>query len=136
MGVHPHTKTTNIRPVYEIVFLLKFILFTTFLSNILTLGLRFVNIGFIIGGVKKIQHLSGRGTVDIHKIEILIRAIELGSMSKAAKEFLYTPSAVSHIFDTIENEIGIRVKVTLVEPKSLPRFEGKAKRVIDERNLH
>ena len=46
--------------------------------------------------------------MDIHKIEILIRAIELGSMSKAAKEFLYTPSAVSHIFDTIENEIGIR----------------------------
>lgn len=37
---------------------------------------------------------------------------------------------------SIENETGIRVKVTLVEPKSLPRFEGKAKRVIDERNLH
>ena len=36
----------------------------------------------------------------------------------------------------IENETGIRVKVTLVEPKTLPRFEGKAKRVIDERNLH
>ena len=37
---------------------------------------------------------------------------------------------------SIENETGIRVKVTLVEPKSLPRFEGKAKRVIDERDLH
>ena len=37
---------------------------------------------------------------------------------------------------SIENETGIRVKVTLVEPKTLPRFEGKAKRVIDERNLH
>ena len=36
----------------------------------------------------------------------------------------------------IENETGIRVKVTLVEPKTLPRFEGKAKRVIDERDLH
>ncbi|MGL6298295.1 MAG: phenylacetate--CoA ligase family protein, partial [Methanobacteriaceae archaeon] len=35
----------------------------------------------------------------------------------------------------IENEIGIRVKVTLVEPKSLPRSEGKAQRVIDKRNL-
>ncbi len=40
------------------------------------------------------------------------------------------------IGNLIENEIGIRVKVTLVEPKSLPRFEGKAKRVIDKRNLH
>ena len=37
---------------------------------------------------------------------------------------------------SIENETGIRVKVTLVEPKTLPRFEGKAKRVIDKRNLH
>lgn len=35
----------------------------------------------------------------------------------------------------IEEAIGIRVKVTLVEPKSLPRSEGKAKRVIDKRGL-
>ncbi len=34
----------------------------------------------------------------------------------------------------IENVIGIRVKVTLVEPHSIPRSEGKAKRVIDQRN--
>ncbi|MDR2967494.1 MAG: phenylacetate--CoA ligase [Methanobacteriaceae archaeon] len=40
------------------------------------------------------------------------------------------------IGDYIENEIGLRVKVTLVEPKSLPRSEGKAIRVIDKRNLH
>ena len=46
--------------------------------------------------------------MDINKIEILIRAIELGSLSKAANEFLYTPSAVSHILDSIENEIGAR----------------------------
>ena len=42
----------------------------------------------------------------------------------------------SKIAKSIENETGIRVKVTLVEPKSLPRYEGKAKRVIDKRNLH
>lgn len=35
----------------------------------------------------------------------------------------------------IEETVGIRVKVTLVEPKSLPRSEGKAKRVIDKRGL-
>lgn len=40
------------------------------------------------------------------------------------------------IEDYIENEIGLRVKVSLVEPKSIPRSEGKAVRVIDERNLH
>lgn len=35
----------------------------------------------------------------------------------------------------IEETVGVRVKVTLVEPKSLPRSEGKAKRVIDKRSL-
>jgi len=35
----------------------------------------------------------------------------------------------------IEETVGVRVKVTLVEPKSIPRSEGKAKRVIDKRNL-
>lgn len=46
--------------------------------------------------------------MDIDKIEILLRAIELGSLSKAAYEFSYTPSAVSHILDSIESEIGIK----------------------------
>ncbi|MBI5681103.1 MAG: phenylacetate--CoA ligase [Methanobacterium sp.] len=35
----------------------------------------------------------------------------------------------------IHNEIGLRVNVTLVEPKTLPRSEGKAVRVIDKRNF-
>ncbi len=35
----------------------------------------------------------------------------------------------------IEETVGIRVKVSLVEPKSLPRSEGKAKRIIDKRSL-
>ena len=35
----------------------------------------------------------------------------------------------------LESALGILVKVRLVEPKSLERFEGKAKRVLDKRNL-
>jgi phenylacetate-CoA ligase len=35
----------------------------------------------------------------------------------------------------IESLLGISVKVRLVEPKTLPRSEGKAKRVIDNRNI-
>ena len=35
----------------------------------------------------------------------------------------------------IHNEIGLRVKVTLVEPKTIPRSEGKAVCVIDKRTL-
>jgi len=46
--------------------------------------------------------------MDIDKIEVLIRAIDLGSLSKAAGEYLYTPSAVSHILDTIENDVGVK----------------------------
>ncbi|WP_321421890.1 phenylacetate--CoA ligase [uncultured Methanobacterium sp.] len=36
----------------------------------------------------------------------------------------------------IHDEIGLRVNVTLVEPRSLPRSEGKAVRVIDKRGLN
>jgi len=35
----------------------------------------------------------------------------------------------------IENVLSIGVKVTLVEPKKLPRSEGKAKRIVDKRKL-
>ena len=37
------------------------------------------------------------------------------------------------IADTLEHLLGIRVEVTLVEPHSIQRSEGKAKRVIDRR---
>ena len=47
--------------------------------------------------------------MQIKNIEILLRALELGSLSKAAEEYLYTPSAVSHILDAVESEIGTRV---------------------------
>lgn len=39
------------------------------------------------------------------------------------------------IEDRIHSEIGLRVNVTLVEPQSLPRSEGKAVRVIDKRGI-
>jgi len=35
----------------------------------------------------------------------------------------------------VKKEIGLRVNITLVEPESLPRSEGKAVRVVDERNF-
>jgi phenylacetate-CoA ligase len=39
------------------------------------------------------------------------------------------------IENRVNDEIGLRVNVTLVEPKTLPRSEGKAVRVIDKREL-
>ena len=41
-----------------------------------------------------------------------------------------------YITDQIKSVVGIASKVKLVAPKSIPRSEGKAKRVIDKRNLH
>lgn len=35
----------------------------------------------------------------------------------------------------LASELGVSVNVKLVERKTLERFEGKAKRVIDRRNL-
>ena len=40
------------------------------------------------------------------------------------------------IGEKIKSVVGISAKVTLVSPKTLPRSEGKAKRVIDNRKLH
>jgi phenylacetate-CoA ligase len=39
------------------------------------------------------------------------------------------------IHDEIESVLGISVKVKLVEPKTIQRSEGKAKRVWDKRDL-
>lgn len=45
-------------------------------------------------------------------------------------------SVRKYITDQIKSVVGIASKVNLVAPKSIPRSEGKAKRVIDKRNLH
>ncbi len=39
------------------------------------------------------------------------------------------------IAHTLQQALGLAVKVKLVEPKTIERSEGKAKRVIDKRNL-
>ena len=41
-----------------------------------------------------------------------------------------------YITDQIKSVVGIAAKVKLVAPKSIPRSEGKAKRVIDNRKLN
>lgn len=44
--------------------------------------------------------------------------------------------AVEHnIAATLQSTLNIAAKIRLVEPKSLPRSEGKAKRVIDKRHI-
>lgn len=50
-------------------------------------------------------------------------------------EVKYVEEAKRNIEAHIHDEIGLRVNVSLVEPQSLPRSEGKAVRVIDKRGL-
>ena len=40
----------------------------------------------------------------------------------------------NYIKDQLKSILGINCKVSFVEPKSLERFEGKAKRILDLRN--
>jgi phenylacetate-CoA ligase len=41
----------------------------------------------------------------------------------------------SEISRAVNSILGISAEIKLTDPKSLERFEGKAKRVIDKRNL-
>jgi phenylacetate-CoA ligase len=41
----------------------------------------------------------------------------------------------AELADAIEHTIGVRVKVHLVQPKTIARSEGKAKRVVDDRKI-
>ena len=38
------------------------------------------------------------------------------------------------VHDRLKSVLGLETRVTLVEPKSLERFQGKAKRILDLRN--
>ena len=44
--------------------------------------------------------------MNIRKLEAFVRAVELGSLSKAAEELGYTQSGMSHMMQSLEEEIG------------------------------
>jgi phenylacetate-CoA ligase len=65
------------------------------------------------------------------EVEVRVEASE-GLFSDKIKELVGIRLRLENY---IHDEIGLRVKVTLIEPKTLPRSEGKAVRVIDKRKL-
>jgi phenylacetate-CoA ligase len=67
----------------------------------------------------------------LDELEVQVEA----SPALFSDEVKYVEEVKKNIEQHIHNEIGIRVNVTLVEPQSLPRSEGKAVRVIDKRKL-
>lgn len=69
-----------------------------------------------------------------HQLDELEVQVE-ASPALFSDEVKYVEEVKRKIEDHIHNEIGLRVNVSLVEPQSLPRSEGKAVRVIDQRNI-
>jgi phenylacetate-CoA ligase len=65
--------------------------------------------------------------------DMLVR-VELtkGSFSDKIQDLMNIRQKVEH---RLRNSLNVNASVELVEPGSLPRFEGKAKRVIDKRSL-
>ena len=49
--------------------------------------------------------------MDTLKIKALLSAVKYKSLSKAAEDFSYTPSALSHSVDALESELGVRLLI-------------------------
>ena len=69
--------------------------------------------------------------MDTEKIKTLLLAVEKKSFSKAAEELSYTPSALSHIADAVEKELGIKI---LNRTFSGIDFNANGKLLIDKFN--
>lgn len=63
--------------------------------------------------------------MDTQKIKVILSAIKHKSLSKAAEEISYTPSAMSHIADSLEEELGVKILVRTPLGISLSK-EGEA----------
>jgi DNA-binding transcriptional LysR family regulator len=70
--------------------------------------------------------------MDTMKIKAVLAAARHGSLSKAAQDFSYTPSALSHLLATFEEELGVRlfdrsakgVTLSAQGRELLPKFEA------------
>ncbi len=47
--------------------------------------------------------------METNKIKAILSAVKYGSLSKAAEELLYTPSALSHMADSLEKELEVKL---------------------------
>jgi phenylacetate-CoA ligase len=65
--------------------------------------------------------------------DMLVRVeLNKGSFSDKINDLMQIQQKAEH---RLRNSLNVNVNVELVEPGSLPRFEGKAKRVIDKRSM-
>lgn len=59
--------------------------------------------------------------MDINKYEVLLRAVDCGSLTRAAEEMGYTQSGISHMMKSLESEFGFPVLVRSRSGVSLTR---------------
>ena len=81
----------------------------------------------------KIEGISPNYMIHVTRPDILVKV-------EASKELFFDEmkemeKVEKQIQASIRSETGLRVDVTICEPETLPRSEGKAVRVIDERNF-
>ncbi|NPA15541.1 MAG: phenylacetate--CoA ligase, partial [Deferribacteres bacterium] len=70
------------------------------------------------------------GTLDVMEVQVEVDEKIFSDEVKKLQQLTRKLEA------NIKETLGITAKVRLVEPKTLERFEGKAKRVIDKRKLY
>ena len=71
--------------------------------------------------------LSSTDTLDLFEIKVEVNAEAFSDSVRKMEELR------KRVFDAVKSIIGLSAKIILVEPGSLPRSEGKIKRVIDNR---
>lgn len=86
---------------------------------------------FDIEGVEPHYQIIVEREGRLDKAQVLVEVTESIFFDQMKKQ----RQLVDHIKKRLAAELGIGVEVKLVEEKSLERFEGKAKRVIDKRNF-
>jgi phenylacetate-CoA ligase len=71
--------------------------------------------------------LDRKGSLDEMVVQVEVEPAFFPDAMKRLVEF------ERHIEDRLQEELGVRARVKLVEPKTLPRHTGKARRVVDRR---
>ena len=66
--------------------------------------------------------------MDSRKLEILMTAVDLGSLSRAAEVVGYTQSGLTHLVDSLEREIGLTLVQRDHSGIALPAQSGADRR--------
>jgi phenylacetate-CoA ligase len=72
--------------------------------------------------------LSNRGPLDEMEVQIEVQPSFFPDAVRGLRKF------EQKVEEALRQELGVRARVKLVEPKTLPRYEGKARRVLDNRS--